>query len=151
MKKFTKILVPVEGVPRDDEVLRLASLLARQDKATLLAIYVIEIQRTLPLETENATQIEQAELVLQHAEQVTKQYGARADTDLLQARIAGPALVDEATEREIDLIIMGVPYREPLGELRLGDTASYVMKNAPCQVWLCREAFVGEPKAPRKL
>ena len=149
MKKFTKILVPVEGLPRDEQVLRLASFLARQDKAALLAIYVIEIQRTLPLETENAPQIEQAERVLQHAEQVTKQYGARADTDLLQARIAGPALVDEATERAVDLIILGVPYREPLGELHLGETASYVMKNAPCQVWLCREAHGGD-KPPQK-
>lgn len=144
MKKFTKILVPVEGLPRDDEALRLAAFVARQDKAALLAIYVIEIQRTLPLDTENAAQIEQAEHVLQHAEQFTKQSGARADTDLLQARLAGPALVDEATEREVDLIILGVPYREPLGEWRLGDTASYVMKNALCQVWLCREAFVSE-------
>src|SRR5512135_2110304 len=122
MKKFTRILVPVEGLPRDDEALRLASFVARQDKAELLAIYVIEIQRTLPLETENASQIEHAEEVLQHAEQITKQSGVRADTDLLQARIAGPALVDEATEREVDLIILGVPYREPLGEFRLGDT-----------------------------
>ena len=150
MKKFTKILVPVEGMPRDDEVLRLAALVARQDKAALLAIYVIEIQRTLPLETENAPKIERAELVLQHAERVTKQYGARADTDLLQARIAGPALVDEATERKVDLIIMGIPYREPQGELRLGDTTSYVMKNAPCQVWLCREAFAGEAGTQKK-
>ena len=149
MKKFSKIMVPVEGLPRDDEVLRLASFVARQDKATLLAIYVIEIQRTLPLETENALQIEQAERVLQHAEQLCKQYGARADTDLLQARVAGPALIDEASEREVDLIILGVPYREPLGELRLGDTASYVMKNASCQVWLCREAFGGERKSPQ--
>jgi nucleotide-binding universal stress UspA family protein len=150
MKKFTKILVPVEGTPRDDEVLRLAALLARQDKAVLLAIYVIEIQRMLPLETENAPQIERGELVLQHAEQVTKQNGVRADTDLLQARIAGPALVDEANERGVDLIIMGVPYREPRGELFLGNTAIYVMKNAPCQVWLCREPFVDKTAAPSK-
>lgn len=151
MKKFTKILVPVEGVPRDEQVLRLASCVARQDKATLLAIYVIEIQRTLPLDAENAAEIERAERVLQQAEQVTKQSGVRADTDLLQARIAGPALVDEATERGVDLIIMGVPYREPFGEFRLGDTTGYVMKNAPCQVWLCREAFVGEPKSSKKM
>ncbi len=150
MKKFTKILAPVEGMPYDDEVLRLAAMVARQDKAALLAIYVIEIQRTLPLEAENAPQIERGELVLQHAEQVAKQNGVRADTDLLQARIAGPALVDEATERGIDLIILGVPYREPRGELLLGNTALYVMKNAPCPVWLCREPFAAAAAPAKK-
>ncbi len=140
MKKFSKILVPVEGIPADDQAICLACQIARQDKATVLVIYVIEVQRMLPLDAENAPQIENGERVLQHAEQSAKQNGVRAETELLQSRAAGSALVNEALARSIDLIVMGVPFRRPLGDFLLGTTASYVMKNAPCQFWLCREA-----------
>ena len=140
MKKFTKILVPVAGMPYEDEVIRFAALVARQDKASLLLIYVIEIQRTLPLDAENAPEIERGEAVLQHAEQVASQNKVRAETELLQARVVGSVLMDEANERRVDLVIMGVPYREPIGEFSLGTTASYIMKNASCPVWICRES-----------
>ncbi len=149
MKKLSKILVPVEGTPADDQAIRLACQIARQDKATVLVIYVIEVQRTLPLDAENAPQIENGERVLQRAEQSAKQCGVRAETELLQSRTAGSALVDEANARSIDLIVMGVPFRRPLGDFVLGTTASYVMKNAPCQFWLCREA-VAEDKSEKK-
>ncbi len=150
MKKFTKILVPVAGMPFDDDVIRFASLVARQDKASLLLIHVIEIQRTLPLDTENASEIERAEAVLQHAEQVAGQNKVRAETELLQARVVGSILLDEANERGIDLIIMGVPYREPIGEFFLGGTATHMMKNASCPVWLCREATPVDAGAGQK-
>jgi basic amino acid/polyamine antiporter, APA family len=150
MRKFNKILVPVAGMPYDDEVIRFASLVARQDKASVVLIYVIEIQRTLPLDAENASEIERGEAVLQHAEQVANQNKVRAETELLQARVVGSVLLDEANERGVDLIIMGVPYREPIGESFLGATASHMMKNASCPVWLCREAAPADAGTSQK-
>lgn len=138
--KFSKILVPFRGIPANEQAIRLACQIARPDKATVLAIYVIEVERNLPLEAENTGQSESAEIVLGQAEQVAHESGWRIETELLQARVAGPALVGEATERGVDLVVMGIPYRNPLGDFYLGTTANYVMKNAPCQVWLCREA-----------
>jgi nucleotide-binding universal stress UspA family protein len=147
--KHSKVLVPVEGISSDDEAIRLACQIARQDKAQVLVIYVIEVQRTLPLETETVPQVERAEQVLDHAEQMAKGLGCRIESELLQARLAGPALVDEAVERGVDLIIMGIPYRKPLGDFYLGTTANYVLKNAPGQVWLCRQA-AGDEHPPEK-
>jgi hypothetical protein len=48
--------------------------------------------------------------------------------------------VDEALEREVDLIVMGIGYKRKFGEFDMGRTAPYVMKNAPCRVWLARAA-----------
>ena len=62
-------------------------------------------------------------------------------TELLQAREAGPAIVDEAVERGIDLIIMAISYKKPFGEFDLGSTVPYVLKNAPCRVLIWREAI----------
>lgn len=152
MKKYSKILVPVEGIVSDDHAIQLACQTARQNKAAVVAVYVIEVQRTQPLESENAAELERAEGVLKHAETVAKENGVRIETELLQARVAGSALVNEATERGMDLIVMGAPYRRPLGDFHLGSTANYILQNATCQVWLCREAppVAAKLEGPRK-
>ncbi len=136
---FTNILVPIAGIPAEDEALRLACQIARQDKAKVLATHVIEVQRNLPLDSENSDKVERGEAMLDHAEKIAKSAKGTIETDLLQARSAGSALVNEATERQVDLIIVGVPYRKPLGDLQLGSTTMYILKNAPCRVWLIRE------------
>jgi len=137
---FTNILVPIAGISADEAAIRLACQTARQDKAKVLLIHVIEVQRHLPLNVENEAQMARAESVLEHAEQISSMAKYSVETEVLQARLAGPALVDDAVERSVDLIILGVPYSKPLGDFQLGSTVSYVLKNAPCPVWLCRES-----------
>lgn len=137
--KFTNLLVPVIGKPIDDQAVQLAGQIARQTKAHVLAAHVIEVSRAMPLETESAAELHAGEMVLEHADAVARKLGVRVDTELLQARVAGPVIVELANERGIDLIIMGVPYRSPLEEFRLGTTVRHILRNALCQVWLCRE------------
>ena len=136
---FTNILVPISGIPAEDEALRLACQMARQEKAKVLATHVIEVQRNLPLDSENSEKVQRGEVMLEHAEKVAKSAKGNIETEMLQARSAGSALVNEAIERQIDLVIVGVPYRRPLGDLQLGSTTMYILKNAPCRVWLIRE------------
>ena len=138
--KFSMIMVPFRGTPADEQALRLACQTARQDKARVLAVYVIEVQRTLPLDAENAPQTERAEIALGQADQVAHEMGLKIETELFQARLAGAALVNEAMERNIDLIVMGIPFRSSLGDFELRSTSSYILKNAPCEVWLCRQS-----------
>jgi len=58
------------------------------------------------------------------------------ETDVLQAREVGPAIVDEAVERGVDLIVMGISYKQRFGQFSLGNVAPYVLKNSPCPVML---------------
>lgn len=146
---YSNILVPVKGLPADDAAVRLACQIAKPDKARVTAINVIEIQRNLPLNSENMAQMQRAETVLEHAEQVARAARGTLETELLQARAAGVALVDEAVERQVDLIILGIPYRNPLGDFQLGTTTQYILKNARCPVWLCREAIPTDPTAAK--
>jgi nucleotide-binding universal stress UspA family protein len=60
-------------------------------------------------------------------------------TDLLQAREAGPAIVSEAVERQAELIVLGVPYKEKFGGFTVEPRALYVLDHAPCRVLLVRE------------
>ena len=64
---------------------------------------------------------------------------------LLQARDVGAAIVDEATERGADLLVVGLPYRKRFGgEFAIGRTIPYILQNAPCAVWVVRDPITEE-------
>jgi len=134
--EFHKILVPVIGTEADEEAIRLACGLAKKNKGKIWVVYVITLKRALPLDAEIESETRRAEEALDHIEDVAEEQDHEIETDLLQAREAGPAIVDEAAEREVDLILMGVTYKRRFGQFTLGDVVPYVLKNAPCRVIL---------------
>ncbi len=134
--EFHKILVPVIGTEADDEAIRLACQLAKKDKGKIWAVYVITVRRSLPLDAEIESEIREAEDILDHAQSIAEEEDYEIETDTLQAREAGPTIVDEAVEREVDLILMGVEYKRRFGQFSLGSVVPYVLKNAPCRVIL---------------
>ena len=137
--EFHKILVPVIGTEADEEAMRLACRLAKRDKGKILAIYSIQIKRALPLDAEIESEIEKAEYILDHIEMVAEEQDYEVDTDVLQAREAGPAIIDEVVERGVDLILMGIKHKTRFGQFSLGHVVPYVLKNAPCPVILYQE------------
>ena len=137
------ILVPVDGSHASMDALALACLLAKRNKGKVYAVYVIEVARTLPLDAELTPEAKQGEEVLTRAEAVAESLDFEVAGELLQARDAGHAIVDEAIERDVDGIIMGMSYKRPLGEFQMGRTAQYVIKNAPCRVIVSRAAVRG--------
>ena len=134
--EFRKILVPVIGTEADDEAIRLACRLAKRDKGKIWAVYVATVKRALPIDAEIGPEMEKAEGILDHAESIAEEQDYEIETDLLQAREAGPTIIDEAVERQIDLILIGVRYKTRFGQFSLGSVVPYVLKNAPCRVIL---------------
>lgn len=135
------VLVPVSGNRTDEEAIGLACEVARRNKGKVYALYVIEVQRVLPLDADLPSESDRGERVLEQAERFGRIHDYTVESDLLQAREVGPAIVDEAIERGADLIILGIEYKKPFGEFSLGHTMPYVLRNAPCRVWLCRESM----------
>ena len=141
--EFNKILVPVVGTEADVRAMELADrLLAKKSKGIVCAVHIISIERALPLDAEVDSEIRKAEDILNHIENIAGEQGCKIETDLLQAREAGPAIVDEAIEREADLILIGVTYKRRFGEFSLGDVVPYVLKNAPCRVIVYHQPIV---------
>ena len=134
--EFHNILVPVGGTPADEEAMKLACRLAKKDKSKIQAVYVLTVKRTVPLEAEIKPEISRAEDLLDHIESIAEEQDYEIETDLLQAREVAPAIIDEAVERGIDLILMGVHYKTRFGQFSLGSVIPYVLKNAPCRVIL---------------
>jgi nucleotide-binding universal stress UspA family protein len=134
--EFNKILVPVSGTKADDEAVRLACRLARKTKGKIWAIYVISVKRALPLDAELVDETHHGEEILERALSVAEEQEYELETDLLQAREAGPTIIDEAVEHNIDLILMGVEYKKNFGQFSLGSVVPYVLRNAPGRVIL---------------
>jgi nucleotide-binding universal stress UspA family protein len=137
--EFKKVLVPVVGSEADEEAMKLACRLAKKDKGKVWAVSVVAIKRALPLDAEIDSEIQNAEVVLDHVESVAEEDDYEVETDVLQAREVGPAIVDEAVERGVDLILMGITYKRRFGQFSLGNVVPYVLKNSPCPVILYQQ------------
>jgi len=134
--EFKSILVPVAGTEVDEETMKLACRLAKKSKGQIWSVYVITIKRSLPLDAEIESEIREAEGILDYIERVAEEEDYEVETDIIQAREVGPAIVDEAVERKVDLILMGIKYKWRFGQFSLGNAVPYVLKNAPCPVIL---------------
>jgi nucleotide-binding universal stress UspA family protein len=137
--EFRKILVPVSGTAADDEAVRLACRLSKKHKGKIWAVYIIPVKRMLPLDAEIDGDIKPAETLLDHVEDIAEEADCEISTDLIQAREVGPAIIDEAIEQDVDLIIFGATYRKRFGQFTIGDVIPYVLKNASCRVILLHE------------
>ncbi len=127
--EFDKILVPISGTDTDEETIRLACRLAKKAKGTIWAVYVITVQRTLPLDAKIEPEIQKAEDILDHIEMVAEEEDYKVEAEALQAREAGPAIIDEAVERGVGLILMGIRHKRRFGQFSLGTVVPYVLKN----------------------
>jgi nucleotide-binding universal stress UspA family protein len=142
---FRRALLALSGAPSDQRLVRMVSEVARNTKAEVVGVHVVEIDWTLPLDADVAGSSEEAQRVLDGAEGLAEAGHVALETVLLQARDVGAALVDEAVERGADLLILGLPYRKRFGgDFAIGRTIPYVLKNAPCAVWVVRDPMPEE-------
>ncbi len=109
-----------------------------KERSKIEVIHVVEVPQALPLDAELPDEVAYGENVLLQAEDVARQRDIEILPEMLQARSAGAAIVDEAVERGADLIIIGAEYRRRHGEFSPGSTVPYVLKNAPCRVLVIR-------------
>ncbi|MFQ6020290.1 MAG: universal stress protein [Dehalococcoidia bacterium] len=155
--QLKELLVPVDGTQASLDAVALACALARRNKGKVYVVYVIEVARTLPLDADLVPESNKGEDILSRAEQVADSLDFEVEGELLQAREAGHAVVDEAIERGVDGIVLGVEYMKaggaeaaftwergekprPLrGDLKLGPVAQHVLLHSPCEVLLIRK------------
>jgi nucleotide-binding universal stress UspA family protein len=131
----------------DERMVRLIVDLARPTRAEVAAVHVVEVNWDRPLDADVAVGSEEAQRVLDVAEGLAEHLHGRLETVLIQARNVGAALVDEAVERGADLLVVGLPYRKRFGgDFAIGRVVPYVLKNAPCAVWVAREPMPEETR-----
>jgi nucleotide-binding universal stress UspA family protein len=137
---FRRAVIALSGSPTDASIVRLAIEVARPSHAELVAVHVVELDWTQPLDADVAERSEEAQRVLDAAEAIADQLHGKLESVLVQARDVGAAIVDEAAARDADLLILGLPYRTRFGgDFAIGRAVPYALKNAPCAVWVVRQ------------
>ena len=138
---YARLLVPVLGVPEiDDPALKLAAiLLAGREQVEVGLLHVIEIPFERNLDVDDEEAVARADEILSRAESVLRETGISVRPSTVQARAAGPAIVDDANELSSDLIVMGLRYKKRFGgQWDAGRTVPYVMRNSTAPVWCLR-------------
>jgi nucleotide-binding universal stress UspA family protein len=137
---FKRAVIALSGGPVDEKVVRLAIELGRPGRAELVAVHVVELDWTQPLDADVAERSEEAQRVLDVAEGTAELLHYKMESVLVQARDVGAAIVDEAAARDADMLILGLSYRTKFGgDFAIGRAIPYALKNAPCAVWVVRE------------
>jgi nucleotide-binding universal stress UspA family protein len=138
---YRSILVPVSGAVADEDALRLAVLLLDDRGGSAICLNIIEVPFGRALDQTDPRAVAYSHEVVGKAEEFLQARGVAVRTGVVQARAAGPAIVDEAVESHVDLIIMGLPYKKRFGGAwDAGRTVPYVMRNSRAPVWCLRSA-----------
>jgi nucleotide-binding universal stress UspA family protein len=140
--RFARLVVPVAGTEMDDRVLGMLPNLLSSEGGTITFLFVVEVPQSMPLDAELPTEIDLGERALRHAENAARQAlpsrNTTIVTELLQARAIGPAIVDEAIERDAEAIVMTAAIHRRHGRPTLGETTDHVLLTAPCEVVVIR-------------
>jgi nucleotide-binding universal stress UspA family protein len=137
---FHRAVLGLNGSSTDPLVVRVGVEMARAHATELVALHVVEVDWRHDLDDAMPSSQERASTVLDLAEGAAERARLKMQTELLQARDVGAALVDEAVALEADVIVLGLPYRKRRGgDFAMGSTIPYVFKNAPCSVLVIRE------------
>jgi nucleotide-binding universal stress UspA family protein len=135
------ILVAMNHSSASMEALAAACAMAKQRKAKVTVLHVIEVLRSLPLNVGLDSEMRKGEAVLRHAEERAADLGVQVKRALVQAREAGPAIVEEGRDEQVEVIVLGLGYKRVTGSFEIGRTTDYVLKNAQSQVWVVRPAL----------
>ena len=136
---FNRVIAVVADDPSDINTVSRAADIVRDDRGHLYVIYVIKVERSLPLDAEIEDQIARGEQVLHRSERLARLPRSAIDSQLLQARDIGPAVVHEAVVRDADAIVIGTSYPTDYGSFSIGNDIPYILEHAPCDVILWRE------------
>ena len=135
-----RLLVPIKGQRVDQDTLQFASSLVRQEHGSICLLYVVEVPREYPVDMELPAEASKCENVLHRAEEYLKSNKIKVETEMLQARDAGPAIVQEAQERNVDAVLLGLTYKRHHDSLSFGGVAPYIIEQSLCPVLVYREA-----------
>jgi nucleotide-binding universal stress UspA family protein len=139
--EYARILVPLIGDELvDGPALKVAKLLlAGREDVEVALLHVIEIPFERNLDTEDSAATTRAEGILARSVALLEAAAVPARPLTVQARAAGPAIVDDALEIGADLIVMGLRYKKRFGgQWDAGRTVPYVMRNSTAPVWCLR-------------
>ncbi|MDX6515866.1 MAG: basic amino acid/polyamine antiporter, family [Gaiellaceae bacterium] len=130
----TSILVPMKLGEIGEEMLATAIKLAQERNGFVIALNVVVVPLEYPLDLPLEEKEERAQAALEEARLLGEEHGVLVTGLTVRARNIGSAIVEEAVERSVDLIVMGSAPRWRRFSRFFSPTVEYVLRKAPCEV-----------------
>jgi APA family basic amino acid/polyamine antiporter len=131
---YSSILVPMKLGEIGEEMVATAVRLAQAQQSTIEALHVIRVPLELPLDAPMEEEEEQAEASIAEAKLLGADHGVVVIGKTVRARSIGEAIVSEAAERGVDLIVVGSSPRWRRQSRFFSPTVEYVLRKAACEV-----------------
>jgi basic amino acid/polyamine antiporter, APA family len=132
--EFRRVLVPMKLGPIGEEMVATAIALAKERDARVDAVYVMLVPLDQALDAPLPDLEEQAAASLAEAQLLGEDHGVRVEAVTVRARSIGRAIVEQARERDADLIVLGSSPRWRRQSAFFSPTVAYVLEHAPCEV-----------------
>jgi basic amino acid/polyamine antiporter, APA family len=129
---YRTALVPIFGGDVSASALSSAAKLIGED-GVVYAVFVLPVPSQLSLEAGLEAEEAQGRSALESARIKARRSNIKIRTGLIRTRNPGAALVEEAKRVEADVIYWSTIHA-PVGEQRIGPTATYLLAKRPCRV-----------------
>ncbi|HEX4206732.1 MAG TPA: universal stress protein [Ktedonobacteraceae bacterium] len=136
VSQMRRTLVPLLGAnDLNDRVVALAAQITQYRDGYIELLAVVNVPFMLPLNARLEEDEDRARELLDRAEEIVKRHTNKLTKRILKARQTGIAIVREAEEQPIDMILIASSPTHTHGSTcPLDPTVEYVLKNAPCEV-----------------
>ena len=108
--------------------------LAQESGASVWALHVVRVPMDRPLDEELADEEESAAAALSEAQLLGSDHGVEVKGKTVRARSIGEAIVTQAKELGVDLIVLGSAPKWRRQSRFFSPTVEHVLKKAPCEV-----------------
>jgi len=132
--QYSSILVPLKLGPIGEEMVATAVKLAQESGASVWALHVVRVPMDRPLDQELPEEEENATAALAEAQLLGSDHGVEVKGRTVRARSIGDAIVSQAKELGVDLIVLGSAPKWRRQSRFFSPTVEYVLKKAPCEV-----------------
>lgn len=140
--KLEKILLATDGSQHSEGAIREAIIFAAKCSSKIYACMAIETNPEYETTSTNVLEKEEAEAAahLASIKARAEKEGLRCETALHEGIDAAQAIVEEAEEKKVDMIVIGRHGRKGLLKALVGELAEKVVIHAPCKVLVVPKA-----------
>lgn len=117
----------------NSEAVQTACQLAKNSKAKISAVYIMEVPLSLPM---NAPLMKREQIgmqALKQAQAIAHEYGLTLDLQLIRSRSIEEALLEVVHSKDCDMLVLSAHIQH-----RHKATAEKLFKKAPCKVLFCK-------------
>lgn len=131
-----KVMVALRDLESSESLVTLACQLAQGMDGELIALHVVEMPAATPIDAREESLDRPGNEILAAARRVAERLHCKLSPCLVRARTAGEAVVGEAKDHGVDLLVVGhhKPHARAERDFLLGSTTHYVAHHAPCRV-----------------